>query len=252
MDDLYTALIWRSVWKHQLSPQCRDKWEGPEWSAYRELRDILKRKFVLNFLRWEIHWLTAHPTNPALVLALPTGADSSIDKSYHTWRHYTMRMLFSTHNFHSSVQRLKPLLRSDLSELLEARGQSPATIDDQLNHLAERMIKLDFCIQTTKFQIELAFDDQDTGKIFDFPLQDVEKHEGKLLMRNENPRPAPIGSNVDLIVEPMFKVYGKEAMFTSAAAFCLHNNEPAVKRYDFCSIALPSKVLLGLELAMDP
>ena len=39
---MYKALVWRSVWEHQLSPQCADKWHGREWAAFGELRDILR------------------------------------------------------------------------------------------------------------------------------------------------------------------------------------------------------------------
>jgi hypothetical protein len=171
-----------------------------------------------------------------------TETESSLNKTFHTWRYYTTRLLYVDHGRHSSAQRLEDLLREDLKEFLYTSGQDHSVINEALKALAEAVVYFDFWVESTKFQVQLVFDDEETGKIFGFPLPTSKESSAKPQMTSLNPHRACGGSQVDLMVEPIFRVYGKLGLMGDLCAPKMHSSEHDVNRYDVCSFLSPAEV----------
>ena len=152
-------------------------------------------------------------------------------------------MLYAIHGDQTSVEHLENALRLDLQEFIDPYGQDPHESNKALRELAWAAINLDLILETSKYKMQIVFDDECTGEAFNFALRDVDKAPGEQKMMNIGRDIAISGTNVDVVVVPMLKLMGKESYLHETAM--LHPNELGVREYDFCNILCPAMVVAG-------
>ncbi|VUC23842.1 unnamed protein product [Clonostachys rosea] len=219
---LFEAWIWQLLVKNLFSPDCVDKWSGPEWVAFGKL----DRAF-----RGDV-----------------THADNPFNFYFHGAKERMARMLYMKHGSHVNTDRLKEVILTEIAPVTRYKeapageaSQLTAAVLESLDEMIKLAVNIDLIIIGCRYHVVVEMHHPVTGQSHGFLYeQQSTQMERFRAARAGSKRKRHHGRPVDLIMRPSVRAYGEKLRYSFGKNLGdVELVKPMVRRYNICAKRIP-------------